>query len=172
MTKKQLLSRISNFALILLCIYTGVVLYQRWIARDERQSQTAPSFSALSMTNSLIELPLKDNKPSILVFWATWCGPCEMELARLKKAVDDKEIPADRVFAVSLGETLEIVQQTLKERGYPFQVVADERGRAGELYKIRVTPTVVHVDKDQNMAWVAEGLHPLSGTKAKSHLNN
>ncbi len=167
MNKTKLLSRIGNFSLILLSIYAAATLYQRWLATDERQTQQAPRFTALTMTNSMIDLPLKDDQPSILVFWATWCGPCEVELARLQKAVENKEIPADRIFAVSIGESLETVQDEQKKRNYPFQLIADEKGKSGSLYQVRVTPTIVHVGKDQKMAWVAEGLHPLSGVRAK-----
>jgi cytochrome c biogenesis protein CcmG, thiol:disulfide interchange protein DsbE len=172
MTKKVLLSRISNFTLILFSIYASVIIYQRWVARDERESQPAQAFKALTLTNSQIQIPPNDGKPSILVFWATWCGPCKLELDRLKTAVEQNEIPADRIFAVSIGETLEDVQATAKERQYPFQVVADERAQSRNLYQISVTPTTIHVDGSENIAWVAQGMHPLSIKRAKSHLKN
>jgi cytochrome c biogenesis protein CcmG/thiol:disulfide interchange protein DsbE len=165
------MARISTFALILVGLYAAVTLYTNWIARDERTATPAPAFHAITLDNHDIELPLKDQR-SILVFWATWCGPCKIELARLKDAVEQGEIPKEKVIAVSIGESLETVQATAKERGYPFVIAADESGRAGELYHVRVTPTVIHVDEKQSISWVAQGVHPLSRHRAIEHLKN
>ena len=171
MHKQAIMARISTFALILVGLYAAATIYTNWIKRDERTSTAAPAFHATTIENHDIELPLKDQK-SILVFWATWCGPCKVELARLKDAVEQGEIPKDKVIAVSLGETLETVQATARERGYPFIVASDESAKAGQLYQIRVTPTVIHVDEKQSITWVAQGVHPLSRHKAIEHLKN
>ena len=47
---------------------------------------------------------LSMNKPTVLVFWATWCGPCKVELARIQRLVSNSSIAPDSVVAVDVGE--------------------------------------------------------------------
>lgn len=160
--KSKAFKSIFNFAFVLLTAYTAVLLYSRWVARDPRQGSKAIQFSAQSIDGTKLSLPLADGKPSVFVFWATWCGPCKVELDRMKQAAKDGEIPSDRIFAVSLGEPLETVASEANLRGYSFPVFADESNEASRAFKIRVTPTIMTVDKAGIINWVSEGIHPLT----------
>lgn len=100
------------------------------------------------------------NEKSILVFWATWCGPCTIELGRLNSAIQKGEISAQHLYAVNMGEELAVVERTVKEKKYLFQVIRDERGEIASKLGVTATPTIAFVNKDNTVKWLSSGLSP------------
>jgi cytochrome c biogenesis protein CcmG/thiol:disulfide interchange protein DsbE len=172
MDRAQILNRIANLGLTLVLVYAAVTLAWRWLSTDARQGRPAPAVEAVSLEGTVATIPPSDDKPLALVYWATWCGPCRIELGRVQSAIDAGEIPADRVFAISSGESLETVRIFAREHHYTFRVFADENGTSASLYGARVTPTMFHISGDRRISWVAEGLHPLSVRRTRTLLED
>lgn len=124
------------------------------------QGTVAPDFSIL--TNSGLEFDTKDlHAKKVLVFWATWCPPCEMELSRINELVKDKRIPAEAILAISMQEDKALVDRTVAERGYQFPIGYDLNGQVAQKFLVEGTPTVVFLDADKTIRWVTMGLSPL-----------
>lgn len=169
---RPLLNRIANWALTAAALFAVVNLLVRFIAKDERVGQSATSFEARDVQSGrLTTLPLPE-KPQVLVFWATWCGPCSIELGRLQAAVEAGELPASQILAVSLGEEASVVRDHAEKKKYAFPVFADEEGRSGRIFNVHATPTTIHIDKSGKVIWAAAGLHPLSVRKARTLLTS
>lgn len=96
----------------------------------------------------------------VLVFWATWCPPCKVELARINRLVESNPALAEKVVAISLGEDLKTVNAAALERGYRFQVAYDESSSLGAKYEIQSTPTVVLKDIENKITWRSSGISP------------
>ncbi len=124
------------------------------------EGSEAPDFSV--MTSSGLEFDTKDlHAKKVLVFWATWCPPCEMELSRINELVKEKRIPAEAILAISMQEEKALVDKTVTERGYQFPVAYDFDGKVSQLYKIQGTPTLVFLNGDKTIRWMSTGLSPL-----------
>lgn len=124
------------------------------------EGSVAPEFSVL--TNSGLEFDTKDlHAKKVLVFWATWCPPCEMELSRINELVKDKRIPAEAILAISMQEDKALVDRTAAERGYQFPVGYDLDGQVSQMFKIQGTPTVIFLNGDKTIRWITTGLSPL-----------
>ena len=54
-------------------------------------------------------------------FWATWCGPCEVELKRINTMITEKRILPTDVLAISSQEDLQTVKLTVKKENYLLQ---------------------------------------------------
>jgi thiol-disulfide isomerase/thioredoxin len=52
---------------------------------SELEGETSPSFELTTLSGEQIVLPLSRNH--VLVFWATWCGPCGVELGRIQRLI-------------------------------------------------------------------------------------
>lgn len=168
--RKQLLNRIGNWALSAAALWAVVTLGWRWFHRDARVGLTPAPFVAANIQGTRVSLPPRDGRPSILIFWATWCGPCRIELARFRSAVKSGELPPDRIFAISVGEDVAEVREYAREHDLPFPVIVDSDDHSDASFSVRVTPTVFHLNSGGEIAWVSEGVHPLSVKQARSHL--
>lgn len=143
-----------------------------WWQNYQFEGQRSQLLGVLNMDGDSVDMPSDTSKPSILIFWATWCGPCTLELSRFAKAVKEGELPAERIHAVSVGEPLAVVQKEAKKRKYPFTVYADPRSLSTQVYPISATPTVVFLKPKLEVDSVSSGVSPLGIIKAKSFLKN
>ncbi|MDX9730766.1 MAG: TlpA family protein disulfide reductase [Bdellovibrionales bacterium] len=167
---KVLKKHLGNIVLIAVLAFVvvkqGPMYWKMW----QKKGQGAPSGEVLALdTRSSLKLPL--SQPHVLVFWATWCPPCKVELARLNKMVEAGKIKPDQVLAISVGEEAELVKQVAVEREYRFSVALDPEGRAGAAYGAAVTPTIVLVNADGTIGWMTMGLSPSLELRVASHLS-
>lgn len=133
------------------------------------ENQPAPLFE-VPLINSQVFNLAESSRPMVIVFWATWCGPCSVELARINTMIAQGEIAAESVLAISSGEQKSVVENTLRQRGYQFRVGLDEQGTVASLYRVAGTPTVVFVNSQHQMDWITTGLSPLLGLRIKRFL--
>lgn len=110
------------------------------------------------------------NEKSVLVFWATWCGPCTLELKRINSAIANKEISSKNIFAVNMGEPQELVDKAVKERNYNFQVLIDTNGTLAKMFQVQATPTIVFIDEKGKIDWISSGISPSLIYRIKSFL--
>lgn len=90
---------------------------------------------------STVTLP--NEQRNMIVFWATWCGPCHLEMDRLKSSVESGKIKKEQIFALSPFESDFEVKKFLDKKPYPFTFIS---GKAP--VEIKQTPTTVLLDKN------------------------
>jgi peroxiredoxin len=66
--------------------------------------------------------------PMLIVFWATWCGPCLQELKTLQTLLSRPAHPGTHVVTVSIDGEVSDVQEFLAEKGLEIPVYLDEEG--------------------------------------------
>ncbi len=89
------------------------------------------------------EFPQK-NKRAIVIFWATWCGPCITEMGRLKSSVINGKIPVDAIYAINPFESNEIILTFLSKNLLPFTFIAAPD--VAQLLNIQSTPTTIFIE--------------------------
>jgi thiol-disulfide isomerase/thioredoxin len=102
----------------------------------------------------------KSNEKSVVIFWATWCGPCSVELNRINNAIIKKEIDPRYVYAVNMGEDPDLVKRELSKRKYKFQSYYESKGDLISQLKVEVTPTVAFIDERKTLRWLSSGISP------------
>lgn len=110
-------------------------------------------------------------RKSIAVFWASWCGPCGIELSRINKAILEKEISAERIFAISLDQDFQALEKTILEKKYSFKIYLDKENTISTLLKVNSTPTIVFIDEKGKVSWQTTGVNPFLINRIKSFLN-
>lgn len=83
----------------------------------------------------------------LAIFWATWCGPCKVEMNRLQSSVQQGKISGSKILAINLFESPTIIKKFLSSNHFDFTfIVAPEVANA---LKIEVTPTTLYIDKGE-----------------------
>lgn len=121
------------------------------------QINAAPHFSLVDIKGKKHELKDYIGKVVILDFWATWCGPCRMELPHLKdlhkrykgkglevigvsldaqgKSVVEPFVKKNEIEFVSLLGNAEVVKAYGNVRSIPTTFLIDRKGIVQKVYK-------------------------------------
>jgi len=111
-------------------------------------------FTVENQNGERVQLSDFYGKPTLLVFWATWCGPCKEELPDLE-AMYQKYGNEMNFVMVNVTtwreENDESVVNFIKENDYHFPVYLDTEGNAIETYQIQSIPQIFFLDKGGNL---------------------
>ena len=60
----------------------------------------------------------------LINFFATWCGPCRMELPHIQQIWEErKDNPRFRLLVIGREETMETVKQFCEENGFTLPTI-------------------------------------------------
>lgn len=94
----------------------------------------------------------------VVNFWATWCGPCRLEMPALQRGQDQIGREDMIVLAVNNDEPAEDVEDFGVELGVSFPLLLDPGGEVQRLYQVRAYPTTYFIDRTGRVAKVHLGL--------------
>ena len=148
---------------IILYIILFVIFTQRapmLVSQFKSEGSTIKTVTLQTSTMQPVYFP-KPNEKSVVVFWTTWCGPCSVELNRINKAILNKEIDPQKIYAVNLGEDPDLVKVEFAKRQYKFQVYFNFNKSLEAQLNAKITPTVAFIDDKQKLRWLSSGISPL-----------
>jgi thiol-disulfide isomerase/thioredoxin len=107
----------------------------------------APDFSYTLPDGSEQRLSDLHGQQVLLNFWASWCGPCLVEMPEIQQVADDR---ADTlvVLAVNRNETPAVVSRFVQENPYRFSFVVDIAGAIGDHYGATGLPMTFFINSD------------------------
>lgn len=108
-------------------------------------------------------------KKAIAIFWATWCGPCKLEMQRLGSSVQNGKIKQNQIFAINPFEAKQAVEKFLAENQYPFTFI--DAPEVTKTLKVELTPTTVFIS-DGVVSSMSSGLSLIGIWKAELFLKN
>ena len=117
----------------------------------------APDFSVEMLDGGNVTLSTLQGKPTLLIFWATWCPPCREELAHLQEGVIDVYGDKINVLPVSRGEKREVVEEFITKMGYTFAVGLDGEQTAYRKYATNYIPRCFVIDSKGTVVYSGVG---------------
>jgi cytochrome c biogenesis protein CcmG, thiol:disulfide interchange protein DsbE len=163
--RRALIETVLMFAL-----FSGIVYYMGRPPAKAPANDQVQVFSIERLSGPVLQ-SAELKKPTIFVFWATWCPPCKVELARLQALINAGAVASTDIVAVSVGEDRSVVEATAKDRGYTFEVALDTKSLVAEKYAIGGTPTLLFRRADGTVAWRTSGISPTLEVRALSFLS-
>ncbi|UCF97915.1 MAG: TlpA family protein disulfide reductase [Spirochaetaceae bacterium] len=105
-------------------------------------------FELQDLSGAIRRLSDFNGKVVFLNFWATWCGPCRIEMPSMERLYQRLKAKGLEIVAVNLQEDRKSVQRFVDEYDLSFPVLLDTTGRIGATYGARSIPTTYIVDRD------------------------
>ena len=137
--------------------YTGEA-----VSETEEQPSLAPDFTVYDLEGNAHKLSDFRGKPVLLNFWASWCGPCQMEMPDFEKYYESH---GDKVNFIIVNltdgqqETVESASAFIAEKGYTFPVYYDTDIDAAAKYGVSAVPVSYFIDAEGYfLAWAQGAL--------------
>lgn len=109
--------------------------------------EKAPEFTLKSVSGKSSSLTqLRNGKPAIIFFWATWCPHCREQLNHLKSVAGELQQKGYQLVLVDLQEEAGAVKSFLEHQQLPFDVLLDADAGVAEQYGVIGIPAYFFVD--------------------------
>jgi len=128
-------------------------------AADMHEPTPAPDFALPDAQGNEIKLSDLKGKVVLLNFWATWCGPCKIEMPWFVEFQRDYKDKGFAVVAVSLDEEgWEVVKPFAEDLKLNFPVVLGDDELADKFGGVVALPTTFIIDKEGRITAKHTGL--------------
>lgn len=141
-------------------VVPGDSTFSKWFGKE------APDFTVMDINGKKHSLSDYRGKNVMVIFWATWCGPCNAEIPHLIEL--RKEMGEDQLAMVAISdEKVEDVRNFVKAKGINYTVAA-----LGNSYipvpfaNVKYIPTSFFIDPDGRIKTVVVQLLNLEQIKA------
>jgi thiol-disulfide isomerase/thioredoxin len=84
---------------------------------------------------------------SLVMFWATWCGPCQKEMPEIQRIYAKASSRGLDVLAISVDDEKTGIAEFVHDRGVHYPVIWDEGHAISECWRPTTMPTAVIVDR-------------------------
>jgi peroxiredoxin len=117
----------------------------------------APDFTVEMLDGSKVTLSELQGKPTLLIFWATWCPPCRLELSKLQEHIIDRYGDKINVLPISRGEERAKVEEYISKMGYTFAVGLDGDQSIYRKYATNYIPRCFVIDAKGKVLYSSVG---------------
>jgi peroxiredoxin len=120
-------------------------------------SGAAPDFTLATLGGSNLRLQEQRGQVVMINFWASWCGPCRVEMPHLTRLYEKYRSAGFTVFAINIDEDPHKAANVAKQLGMRFPVLLDTEKKVSRLYDLSTMPSTVLVDRDGRVRYVHRG---------------
>ena len=120
----------------------------------------APDFTVYDLEGNPVHLLSYLGKPIVLNFWASWCGPCKMEMPDFQKAFEELDGKVQFLMVNMTDgsrETVETAISFIESQGYTFPVLFDSDMDAAITYNAYSLPTTYFISAEGQVIARASG---------------
>lgn len=114
-----------------------------------------PAFAFTEVDGEIFRLDLID-RPTLVNFWASWCGPCIEEFPLLV-ALDQNPTSRFQVVFVNVWDDAITAQQFLDDYPSDIRTLVDADGVLADLYQLAFIPVSIVVDANSRVVLIQYG---------------
>ena len=125
----------------------------------DKDRKPAPEFELKDADGRTVRLSEYKGKVVLLDFWATWCGPCKIEIPWF---IEFERHYKDKGFAV-IGVSMDeegwtVVKPFVSELAINYRILQGNDSTADLYGGVNALPTTFLIDREGRVAWRHEGL--------------
>ncbi|MDO4530927.1 MAG: TlpA disulfide reductase family protein [Bacillota bacterium] len=165
MEKKKSFLALGVLILVLVIAYHLYGTLSKQVSAEQvsqetaQEVQAAPDFTVYDAAGNAVRLSEQFGKPIVLNFWASWCGPCQMEMPEFEEKY--QELGESVAFMMvnvtdSAGEEAAAKEYVAKQ-AFTFPVYYDLDLEASGKYGVWSLPTTYFLDGEGNLIAQASG---------------
>ena len=128
----------------------------------------SPPFTLRDLNGKLVSLSDFSGKVVLLNFWATWCGPCRVEMPAMESLYKEMRSEGFEILAISVDAQGTIVTRPFQEAmGLTFPILHDSDYEVGVAYGARTLPISYVIDRQGIIQHRVFGARDWNGPEAK-----
>jgi thiol-disulfide isomerase/thioredoxin/outer membrane lipoprotein-sorting protein len=122
--------------------------FDRLLNPDSMVGEAAPDISFTTFDGQTVNLRDYRGKVVFLDFWATWCGPCRMEMPHIQALHDEMKDSGEVIFIGASNEDQKTIENWLQKNPYTFKMVMVKPEDAQSKYKVTSIPAGFVIDRE------------------------
>jgi peroxiredoxin len=119
--------------------------------------RNAPDFTLRTLDGPNLRLQEQRGRVVMLNFWATWCGPCRLEMPHLNKLYEKYRAAGFTLLGVNIDEDAGNAAGLSSKLGLRFPVLLDSDKKVSRLYDLGTMPSSVLIDRDGRVRFIHLG---------------
>ena len=133
----------------------------------------APDFTLETMNGEKVTLSDLRGQVVIVNLWASWCGPCRLEMPAFKKIYEEYKEQGLVILAVNSTsqDTLSAVEEFVVKFQLPFNILMDTNGTVAHLYKLSALPSTFFIGRNSVISRVVIG-GPLAESTLRAEIES
>ena len=109
----------------------------------------APDFTLESLDGKNIQLSGYKGQAVLLNFWATWCGPCKIEMPWFVELQKEYGPQGLQIVGVAMDDaSKEDIAKFVKEMGVNYPILIGKEAVGNDYGGVNVLPTTYFIDRD------------------------
>jgi thiol-disulfide isomerase/thioredoxin len=136
------------------------------------QGKVAPSFSLVDLTGKKVSLADFKGKPVLINFWATWCGPCKIEMPWFEEFNKKYAGQGLVILGVAADDASKaLIANTAQKLGVTYPVLLKDDKVEDAYGGVSYLPESFYVDKTGKVMLETAGLNDDAGGKDEIEAN-
>ena len=128
-------------------------------SKASKERKPAPEFTLTDANGSSVKLSDYRGKVVLLNFWATWCGPCTLEIPWFIELEQQYKSKGFEVLGVSMDDDgWKVIKPYVAERKVNYRVLLGNDSVSQLFGGVDALPTSFVIDRDGKIAAVHVGL--------------
>lgn len=170
---KKIFNHLTNVLFVIILIILIYRFYDAYKTNTAFEGKELPSTTLNRLSPNLDLSSLSSNEikpPYVVIFWSSTCPPCIVELSRFNSEVTSHTLPADKIIAINVDDDLKTMKKFIRQKELKFPVYQNPNNSWAKFLKLKATPLVVHITKENKIKWMTTGVSPTGIVRAKKLL--